>query len=138
MKKILFLDFDGVLHNTTSSPELLFNKMGLLIDALQKNPCSIVISSSWRFHHDLDQLKKYLDPISNLIIGTTGVPYVGRFPRYNEIKEYMNQHAPFADWRALDDSFIEFPKICPELILCNAKTGITHNEIKKLVEWLMK
>jgi hypothetical protein len=50
----------------------------------------------------------------------------------------MNQHAPFADWRALDDSFIEFPKICPELILCNAKTGITHNEIKKLVEWLMK
>ena len=136
MKKILFLDFDGVLHNTTSSPELLFNKMGLLIDALQENPCSIVISSSWRFHHDLDQLKKYLDPISNLIIGTTGAPYVGRYPRYNEIKADLNQHAPFADWRALDDSFLEFPKDCPELILCHAKTGITEIEKMKLSLWL--
>jgi hypothetical protein len=136
MKKILFLDFDGVLHNTTSSPELLFNKMDLLIDALQENPCSIVISSSWRFHHDLDQLKKYLDQISNLIIGTTGAPYVGRFPRYNEIKEYLNQNAPFADWRALDDSFLEFPKLCPELILCNPKTGITEKEKVKISQWL--
>jgi len=136
MKKILFLDFDGVLHNTTSSQELLFNKLGLLIDALQEKPCSIVISSSWRFHHNLDQLKKYLNPISNLIIGTTGAPYVGRFPRYNEIKAYLNQHAPFADWRALDDSFLEFPKPCPELILCHAKNGFTEKEKMILSQWL--
>jgi HAD domain in Swiss Army Knife RNA repair proteins len=138
MGKILFLDFDGVLHNTNSSNEKIFNKLGLLVEALKEKPCPIVVSSSWRFQYTLDQLKNFLQPLSGLIINTTGAPYVGRFPRYNEIKEYLKEHEPLADWRALDDSFLEFPKPCPELILCKAKTGITHNEIKKLVEWLMK
>jgi hypothetical protein len=136
MKKILFLDFDGVLHNSTSSQELLFNKLGLLVDALQEKTCSIVISSSWRFHHDLDQLKKYMDPISELIIGTTGAAFVGRFPRYNEIKEYLRKNEPFANWRALDDSFLEFPKQCKELILCNSKSGLSDKQIKELTLWL--
>jgi hypothetical protein len=136
MKKLLFLDFDGVLHRTFSSEELLFNKLGLLVDILQEKPCSIVIASSWRFHHDLTRLKSYLQPISMLIIGTTGDPYVGRFPRYNEIKDYLNKHNPFADWRALDDSFLEFPRSCPELILCDGKTGFTETQKNTLSFWL--
>jgi hypothetical protein len=42
-----------------------------------------------------------------LIIGTTGDPFVGRFPRYNEIKDYLNKYNFCADWRALNDSFLE-------------------------------
>ena len=137
MKKLLFLDFDGVLHTTTSSEELLFNKLGLLADVLQKTPCSIVISSSWRFHHDLHRLKSYLSPISTLIVGTTGEPFIGRFPRYNEIKEYLRKHNLFADWRALDDSFLEFPKPCPELILCHPKKGFDEAQKIALSEWLI-
>lgn len=138
MKKLLFLDFDGVLHSTFSSEELLFNKLGLLVDILQEKPCSIVISSSWRFHHDLTSLKSYLQHISMLIIGTTGDPFVGRFPRYNEIKDYLNKYNPFADWRALDDSFLEFPKSCPELILCHGKTGFSVTQKNTLSFWLNK
>jgi hypothetical protein len=138
MKKLLFLDFDGVLHSTTSSEEQLFNKLGLLVDILQENPCPIIISSSWRFHHDLPRLKAYLQPISKLITGTTGEPFVGHFPRYNEIKAYLNQHEPFADWRALDDSFLEFPKPCPELILCHPKTGFDEPQKSTLLNWLKR
>jgi HAD domain in Swiss Army Knife RNA repair proteins len=138
VKKILFLDFDGVLHNTTSSEDQLFNRLDLLAEALQTNPCSIVISSSWRFHHDISKLKDYLQPISKLIIGTTGEPFIGRFPRYNEIKEYVLKNFPFANWRALDDSFLEFPKDCMELILCNGKTGLTKKETIELSDWLKK
>jgi hypothetical protein len=138
MRKLLFLDFDGVLHNTTSSEGLLFEKLNLLSDVLLEIPCPVVISSSWRFHHELNMLKSYLKPISKLIVGTTGDPFIGRFPRYHEIKAYLNLQAPFADWRALDDSFLEFPKLCPELILCKAKTGITQNEMNILTEWLKK
>jgi hypothetical protein len=38
MKNLLFLDFDGVLDSAFSSEELLFNKLGLLVDILQEKP----------------------------------------------------------------------------------------------------
>jgi len=138
VKKIIFLDFDGVLHKTTSSEDQLFNKLDLLAEVMQTNPCSIVVSSSWRFHHDISKLKEYLRPISKLIIGTTGEPFIGKFPRYNEIKEYVLKNSPLANWRALDDSFLEFPKDCIELILCNGKTGLTEKEAITLSYWLKK
>jgi len=136
MKKILFLDFDGVLHNTTSEQYLLFSKLDLLTEVVSKSPCQIVISSSWRFHHDLDRIKSFLPTIKELIQGTTGEALIGKWPRYNEIKNYLNQYAPLADWRALDDSFFEFPKKCPELILCKAQEGFTNKEKSLLEEWL--
>jgi hypothetical protein len=137
MQKILFLDFDGVLHNTNVAEHLLFSKLNLLSEAVSKNPCSIVISSSWRFHHDLNRIKSYLLPINKLIIGTTGEAFIGKWPRYNEIKHYLNQYAPYADWRALDDSFLEFPTDCPELILCHRNNGFTNKEKTLLENWLM-
>ena len=136
MKKILFLDFDGVLHNTTSEQHLLFSKLNLLTEAVSKHPCIIVISSSWRFHHDLDCIKNFLPTIKELVVGTTGEAFIGKWPRYNEIKNYLNQYDPWADWRALDDSFLEFPKDCPELILCHAKDGFTIKEKLLLENWL--
>jgi hypothetical protein len=45
-------------------------------------------------------------------------------------------HRPLADWRALDDSFLEFPKDCSELILCHPKYGVTEKEIASLAAWL--
>jgi hypothetical protein len=136
MKKILFLDFDGVLHNTTSEQNLLFSKLNLLTEVVSKNPCPIVISSSWGFHHDLDRIKSFLPTIKELVVGTTGETFIGKWPRYNEIKNYLNQYDPWADWRALDDSFLEFPKDCSELILCHAKDGLTIKEKLLLENWL--
>jgi len=133
----LFLDFDGVLHSTTSAIEDLFCKASLLNDLLSERPCNVVISSSWRFNSDLNNLKSKLPlPLAKLVVGKTGPPEIGRWPRFSEIKQYLKTHRPLADWRALDDAFLEFPKECPELILCHPKHGVTEKEIGSLEAWL--
>jgi len=135
--KLLFLDFDGVLHSTTTSIENLFQRASLLNELLVELPCPIVISSSWRFHLELGDIKsKFVDPLSSLIIGKTGPPEIGRWPRYSEIKKYLTLNKPLMDWRALDDAFLEFPDDCQELILCHPKNGLSEKEIMKLRSWL--
>lgn len=137
MEKLLFLDFDGVLHPSSGFEEIAFNKADDLAQILVKNPCNIVISSSWRFHYSIDQLKSRLPlEIQGLICGTTGDPHYGKWPRFHEIKNYMVQRNIVADWRALDDSFIEFPVHCEELIICNPNIGISEKELAILRQWL--
>ena len=60
MKKILFLDFDGVLHPDGIA---LFSRLGLLEEYLLKMPeIEIVISSTWRETQGFDELKNYFSP----------------------------------------------------------------------------
>ena len=120
MKKLLFLDFHGVLHSTTSAYDDLLCKAPLLSDVLAKYPCDVVISSIWRFNYELDYIRSRLpSPLSEMIIGKTCAPEIGRWVRYMEIQRYLTVIEPLADWRALEDAFLEFPKECRELILCH-------------------
>jgi hypothetical protein len=138
-KDILFLDFDGVLHPTSASPEELFTKSNELVKFLLpfRHDCKIIISSSWRLHYSINELKELISPeLGEMVDGKTGDPFIGQWPRYNEIKEYLKLHSPFANWRALDDSFLEFPPDCPELIKCNPNTGLSNNELLQLQRWL--
>ena len=137
MQKILFLDFDGVLHPTTPNPKNIFGKAKDLGELLSSFPCNVVISSSWRFHFPFAELvQRFPASMRNLIIDKTGGPHIGKWPRFNEIKDYMIQKRLIANWRALDDSLIEFPNYCEELILCNPNTGISDKEFKTLENWL--
>ena len=136
MNKLLFLDFDGVLHPTQLTGESPFNRVHLLEEALVGQELGIVISSSWRFTHNLEKLRKLLPgSISNQIIGVTGPPVIGKYPRFNEIANYMNINGLY-DWRALDDSYWEFPSLCLELVKCNPNTGITDKQAKEIKQWL--
>jgi len=137
MNKLLFLDFDGVLHPTHFAGEDPFNRVHLLEESLAGLDLGIVISSSWRFTHSIEKLQKILPgSISNLIVGTTGAPVVGAYPRFKEIQAYLH-NSGLLDWRALDDSYWEFPNPCPELIRCNPNTGITDKQILELSQWLL-
>lgn len=141
MNKILFLDIDGVLHSSSEKdPSKYFSQISYLSDGLSLNTCNIIISSSWRFHLSLDELRSYFpNSIKNLIVDVTGDPYIGKYSRYNEILSYLKFiDKPFIRWIALDDSVIEFPKKCENLIECNPNTGLELNEVKKLKEWLSK
>ena len=136
MNKLLFLDFDGVLHPTHFAGEDPFNRVHLLEESLVGSELGIVISSSWRFTHSLEKLQKLLpDSISNLVIGVTGVPVIGKHPRYQEIQTFLKSHG-HSNWRALDDSYWEFPSPCPELIRCNPNTGISEKQIQELNQWI--
>ena len=138
MQKILFLDFDGVLHPASPTPNNIFGKAKELGELLSLFPCNIVISSSWRFHFPFAELvQRFPENIRHLIVGQTGEPHIGKWPRFNEIKDYMIQKRLVADWRALDDSYFEFPNYCEELILCNPNTGVSKKEITVLEDWLI-
>ena len=135
--KYLFLDFDGVLHPTTHG-SLLFSNSHLLEHVFLNHQCNIVISSSWRFHFDLDEIKLRLPEVMQpLVIGVTGEAYVGQYSRYHEIVGYLhNKDKHLAKWKALDDSWIEFPEGCENLIRCNPNTGITNKEANHVLDWL--
>ena len=135
--KLLFLDFDGVLHPSSSGVDNLFTKASLLSMTLYEIDIPIVISSSWRFTHSLKELKEKLpSELSNKVIGITGEPVIGKHSRYKEIVNYLSNHKDYKDWRALDDSYWEFPSRCRELIRCNPNTGLGTKEIKHLNQWL--
>jgi hypothetical protein len=135
--KLLFLDFDGVLHPTSASEDERFSRVHLL-DAIWPNDgCGIVISSSWRNFFPFTALVAHFPPaMRGCVIGITGPPYVGRWPRYQEIKAYLSRHGPLAEWRALDDAWFEFPAKCPELILCDPNLGIQEPQLQLLGAWL--
>ncbi|QWE02066.1 HAD domain-containing protein [Polynucleobacter sp. JS-JIR-II-b4] len=137
MNKLLFLDFDGVLHPTHFAGEDPFNRVHLLEETLAGSNIRIVISSSWRFTHSLKKLQKLLpDSISSLVIGVTGSPVIGKHPRYQEIVNFLQSHGA-SNWKALDDSYWEFPSPCPELIRCNPNTGISDKQMKELSQWMI-
>ena len=74
-KKILFLDFDGVLHPSNATPQGWFCRMPLLEAAVGTQPVQIIISSSWRFHHSQHELIKHFPPnLRSRIVGKTGPP----------------------------------------------------------------
>lgn len=135
-EKILFLDFDGVLHPTHFAGESPFSRSHFLEESLTLFCPKIVITSSWRFTHNIDKLRKVLPGyISTHIVGTTGPAVIGKYPRFTEIHNYL-QGIGTVDWKALDDSYWEFPSPCPQLIRCNPNTGIGNKRILELTQWL--
>ncbi len=139
MEPLLFLDFDGVLHPTSGRPNDRFCRGELLGEALAGSRCAIVISSSWRHHYSLGELIEALpSSLRDRVIGATGDPHVGRWPRYNEIATYLRQVGGGAAWRALDDSWIEFPEACAQLIVCDPNVGFAGTQAAQLRRWLAK
>ena len=118
----------------------IFSQAPVLAGLMTEFPCQIVISSSWRFSYNLDEMKEKLPKaISKNVIGVTGDAYIGPYPRFNEIKEYLlSKNKSLYGWRALDDSKIEFPNGCTDLILCDPNTGLALKQIQELKIWLQK
>jgi hypothetical protein len=134
--RILFLDFDGVLHPTFAAPEDRLMHLAALADALHDVQCEIVISSSWRFQYSLDQLRQLMPlGLRAKIRHCTGDAMSGRHARYEEIKAYLALHCDPVDWRALDDSRYEFPRDCQRVILCDPARGLGEPQIVALRRW---
>lgn len=135
--RVLFVDFDGVLHPTSATSTDWFCCMPRLEDALAGTGCAIVISSSWRHHHPLPALiHRFPAALRARIRGTTGPAHIGKHARYEEIRAYVRCLSTPTDWRALDDSRFEFPPGCRELIACNPNVGIGRAEVQLVQSWL--
>ena len=137
IRKVVYLDFDGVLHPTRLAIESAFCRVHLLEPLFDNNSVSIVISSSWRFTHKLSALQAKLpSSLAQCVIGVTGDAVIGKHARYQEIIKHAKELEHGSLWCALDDSYWEFPSTCKELIRCNPNTGISSKEIAVLSTWL--
>jgi hypothetical protein len=130
---ILFLDFDGVLHSDgTDGPNApLFCKLPDLEALLRQFPrVRVVISSTWREHHSLDELRVHFSPgMRTRIIGSTPGPRrdgYGYAPaqREDEIVAWLVANGGSDQpWVALDDADWQFSQHLDQLVVCNHETG---------------
>ena len=137
--KILFLDFDGVLHPLNSEKENLFCKVHYLEKALEGASCKIVITSNWRLTYSTQKMRKLLPrKIGKLVIGATDAINEINHKRYVEIENYLSTHinSNSIDWRAIDDSHQDFPTDCKNLICCNPILGMGSEEQIQIAKWL--
>ena len=126
---ILFLDFDGVLHNYPSPLGALWRHLPRLLGVLGDHPeVSVVVSSSWRLSEDWRDVVPA--ELRARVVGFTPViprPIRKQYPvnyvpepiRYLEILRYLQlARKNGVPWVALDDDRTLFPSNCPNLILC--------------------
>lgn len=134
---ILFLDFDGVLHPGSGVDSGFMCRAPDLEEALSGHDLRIVVSSSWRFHMEMNEILDMLPAgISQRVVAATGDAHIGRWPRFHEIRAWVQVNEPLANWRALDDARLEFPDPCPELIACDPRTGFGSEQAGSLRRWL--
>ncbi len=140
---IIALDFDGVLHPRSTHNEPVFCRLPLLEQWMRANQhVDVIISSSWREAHPLDEMKSYFSgdlqhrilgttPISDRLLGrrwvrTPSELAASKFARQYEIEAWMKGTAnPGRKWVALDDEPRLFEPGCQNLVLCNHETGLS-------------
>lgn len=141
--RALFLDFDGVLHPTNIGLDFesekvigtgLFGWLPHLASVLRPHPdVLIVVHSTWRYTHDVDELREMLGALGGRVVGSTA-----RGPRYESITGWLQQNPAVTSFRVLDDGASEFPQpLPPELILCDPRSGVSAPDVQAaLKDWL--
>lgn len=134
---VLFLDFDGVLHPDPCRDEaILFQHLPRLEAVLRDFPdVEVVISSTWRDTRTLDQLRTYFSAdIAPRIIDVTPkwqdctnlFAVVGSYFRHVEVEAWLRASGrPWEQWVALDDRHYWFRPFLPNLVRCDASTGLS-------------
>jgi HAD domain in Swiss Army Knife RNA repair proteins len=143
-RRVLFLDFDGVLHPTVivgeshRMKEVIavghFGWLPALESLLRPHPdVAVVVHSTWRHTHDDEELRRLLGPVGERIVGSTPPG-----SRYEGIKQWLHANPTYTSHRILNDDPTEFPQPLPvELIVCNPEVGVTGGEVAaSLRRWL--
>ena len=81
--RTLFLDFDGVMHQSYVKPVQWFAHVEKLAERLVRTEREIVTNSSWRFSPDLKAMQQLLPAtLARRVVGSTGLAIIGKFSRY--------------------------------------------------------
>lgn len=145
--KTLFLDFDGVLHPYSAPTSRLLVRVIHFERVMRQFPeWQIVISSAWREHTPLDELRHSFAPdIAERIVGATPlfskldvVPDgLRHFEREAECQAWLNANGRAREpWIALDDWDWLFSPQSPNLFLVDGTTGLDRAHAKRLVKHL--
>lgn len=121
--RIIFLDFDGVLHPlgldldpartlhgkpvATARQVQEFCWLPLLLELLDGHPdVRVVVHSSWRAGRNLHQLQALFGAHGHLVVGATRAD----LPKRASIKHWLQHHPEVTSWCILDDAEREFMK----------------------------
>ena len=131
--RVLFLDFDGVLHPVGCPHDEHFCQRPRFESVMRQFPeVRIVISSSWRRIYKSDWLRsRFSRDIAERIIGTTQLWVPGEPQnRYQEILAFVAKNRlQDTSWLALDDAVEDFPADFPNLIPCDGWLGLTEETV---------
>lgn len=150
-RRVIFLDFDGVLHPPSAiegarpplTPSQIrkgwpntFLHLHILEALLQSyTDVGVVVSSSWRMFLQDEQIAEILTPISRWYVGTTGCAYLGRAIA---IRRWLQVNC-IDDFVVLDDMKSYFPGTWPTLILCDPTAGISKPSVQEQLQaWLCR
>jgi hypothetical protein len=139
MTRLLFLDFDGVLHPLDKievlHPHLWFCWAPLLVELLQPWPdVDIVVHSSWRTEFNDTELRQLLGELAPRVVGSTSA-----LPKAEGIAAILNATRPKVKAHVvLDDdaSLAAHPGL--NVILCDPRQGISSEAPQaELRAWLL-
>lgn len=151
--RIVFIDFDGVLHPTTAAVDLkrsfiqqaspaelhargLFVHTPLLAAALQGAHDSaelrVVVHSSWRSNFRDDEIRRVIPELDPWMLGTVGFPTLGRDAAIMKWLEMMGDKV--SDFLVLDDVpqlFAGGAAKWANLVLCHPERGIADPQVQE-------
>jgi hypothetical protein len=133
--RVLFLDFDGVLHAGPKVEAATAHWCWLpaLSQLLARHEdVRIVVHSTWRYDYNVEELRELVGRLGDRVVGAT--PAGGRL---ESIEAWLADHPGVSTFRILDDAEREFYRLPEELILCDPALGITDPAARKLLlDWL--
>lgn len=131
---LLFLDIDGVLHPHQRGTFEYVDNFQRLLDIFPE--ANVVISSSWRLSHGLEELQRCFDePYRHRIIGMTPVSKDG--DRETEILMYLQEN-PADVFLAIDDDRRLFKTQPPWLHIVPGGDALNTQQITLLITKLNK
>lgn len=136
MKRLLFLDFDGVLHPVASKPSqcLPFEWLPELTALLSEAPdVEIAVHSSWAERYSLEELREFLGPLGCRLIGA-----VNPGPKASSIILFLRSNKDAVDWLVIDDEADEFPRSFPgTVVICDGERGVSDPAVRAQIRrWL--
>lgn len=157
IKKVIFLDVDGVLNHADCAERSPMGFMGIdpekikiLRQIIEATGASIVLSSSWKmgWHRDdgwNDADVEYL----NMALAKEGLQIIDKTEnaaslawRGAEILQWVKEHPEIEAWAVLDDDIFQDFKACgimPHLVKTSfAKGGLQEKHVRDCIEILNK
>lgn len=137
-KPVIFLDIDGVMncnqHFKGQQGDAWWDRSVRALNAIIKGlaPVDLVISSSWRYYFNDDEMTEILKRngvVGAKIIGHTAIRFTEQ-PRGHCIREWLQDHPRRKHFVILDDSpEVTGPDLEPHHIMTTWETGLGHEHV---------
>lgn len=127
MRKILFLDVDGVLNSLFTGGRYALKRVCLkrLENIVKNTGCEIVLSSTWRRdEYALKRLKRVLAYRGIKITDTT--IYIPKGIRGDEITEWLYRHPDVTRYAIVDDDSDMLDSQLPHFFQTDPQYGMTE------------